>query len=153
MSKTDLIRKLINNTGLNMKAFSKKANIPYTTLRSILDRGIENASVNNVLKLCTALEISIENLYDTSIKNTFDSKDKTTLFNNYNHLNNLGKNKLLEYSYDLIENPKYSSSNLVSEFIDAVNDDNLTEEEKKNIEKILKKALKEIKNRSEKPLR
>lgn len=35
------------------------------------------------------------------------SDDEKKLISNYNKLNNLGKNKLLEYSNDLIETPKY----------------------------------------------
>jgi len=45
-----------------MKAFSAKADIPYTTLRSILEKGIGNASVDNVMKICKALEITVEML-------------------------------------------------------------------------------------------
>lgn len=63
MTKTEIIRYPINNTRLNVNAFSQKANTPYSTLRSMLDRGVEYASVNNVVKVCKALEITVEDLY------------------------------------------------------------------------------------------
>lgn len=66
MTKTEIIRNLIDKTGLNIKAFSKEADIPYSTLRSMLDRGVENASVNNVIKVCQTLGITIEELYKMS---------------------------------------------------------------------------------------
>lgn len=66
MDKTEIIKKLINDTGLSMRTFSKKVGIPNTTLHSMLLRGIENASVNNVVKLCRALGITVEELYEPS---------------------------------------------------------------------------------------
>lgn len=62
MGRTELLKKLINETGLSVKAFSQKADLPYSTLRSMLDRGIGNASVNNVIKVCKTLGITIEQL-------------------------------------------------------------------------------------------
>lgn len=62
MDRTELLKKLIIETGLSMRAFSEKAGIPNTTLHSMLERGIGNASVDNVIKICRALNISIEDL-------------------------------------------------------------------------------------------
>ena len=73
MTKTDLIKEMIANTGMSIKAFAENAGIPYTTLRSMLERGIENASVNNVIKICSKLNISVETLYEITDKNIKDS--------------------------------------------------------------------------------
>lgn len=62
MEKARIIRHLIDESGLSVKEFAARASIPYTTLRSILERGIGNASVNNVIKICKALGITIEQL-------------------------------------------------------------------------------------------
>ena len=62
MERTKVIRRLIKDTGLSLKAFAEKANVPYTTLYSILERGVGNASVDNVIKICKALGITIEEL-------------------------------------------------------------------------------------------
>lgn len=69
MKRTEILRGLIDDTGLSLKAFSEKAGIPYTTLRSMLERGIGNASVDNVIKICKALEITIEELEEIADKN------------------------------------------------------------------------------------
>lgn len=60
--KTQFIEELINRNWPNMKAFAESIDIPYTTLKSMLQRGIGNASVNNVFKVCKGLGISTEEL-------------------------------------------------------------------------------------------
>lgn len=62
MEKAKLIKKLIDEQGLNLKAFSEQAGVPYTTLRSILERGLDNTSVGNAIKICKALNITVEEL-------------------------------------------------------------------------------------------
>ena len=69
MKRTEVLRGLIDDTGLSLKAFSEKAGIPYTTLRSMLERGIGNASVNNVIKICKTLGITIEELGEMAGEN------------------------------------------------------------------------------------
>lgn len=124
MDKTEMIRNLINNTGLNLKAFSQKANLPYSTLRSMLERGIENASVNNVIKVCSVLNISVESLYEMAedTENNL-SKEESTLLENYNKLNNLGKSEANKRISELTEINKYinSKENNVTELITATN--------------------------------
>lgn len=66
MERTEKVKRLIEETGLSLKAFSEKASIPYTTLRSMLERGVGNASVNNVIKVCKALGIAVEDLEEES---------------------------------------------------------------------------------------
>ena len=70
IGKTELIKNLINATGLSVKAFSEKADLPYSTLRSMLERGIGNASVNNVIKVCKTLGIKVEQLEEMAENET-----------------------------------------------------------------------------------
>lgn len=62
MEKAKVLKRLIEATGLSVKAFSEKAGVPYTTLRSVLERGLDNTSVGNAIKVCKALNITIEEL-------------------------------------------------------------------------------------------
>ena len=48
----------------SVRQFSFKIDIPYTTVDSILKRGIDNSNVGNVIKMCKALNISIDSLLD-----------------------------------------------------------------------------------------
>lgn len=61
-SRTKYIKYLIDLNWPNMKSFAESNNIPYTTLRSIMQRGIGNASVNNVIKICEGLGITTDEL-------------------------------------------------------------------------------------------
>lgn len=66
MERTQIIKKMIDATGMSIRAFSEVAQIPYTTLRSILERGVSNASVDNVIKICKALGITVNYLESLS---------------------------------------------------------------------------------------
>lgn len=112
MNKTDFLKKLITKTGLSMKTFSERANIPYTTLRSMLERGVENASVNNVIKICSTLNITIEDLYEMEEKTSnLISKEEASLLENYNKLNDLGKKEANKRVAELTEINKYKNNN------------------------------------------
>ena len=62
--KATILKRLIKRSGLSIRQFSLKAGIPYTTLLSILDRGVGKATVDNVIKICGPLGISVEQLYN-----------------------------------------------------------------------------------------
>ena len=47
-----------------MKAFSEKIELPNSTIDSIFRRGVNNASITNIIKICKALEISADALAD-----------------------------------------------------------------------------------------
>lgn len=76
MERTKVIRRLIKDTGLSLKAFAEKANVPYTTLYSILERGVGNASVDNVIKICKALGITIEELEEMANSDVTREKNR-----------------------------------------------------------------------------
>lgn len=58
------LKNLIIDKYGSVRQFSFKIDIPYTTVDSILKRGIDNSNVGNVIKMCKALNISIDNLLD-----------------------------------------------------------------------------------------
>lgn len=60
----DELRKLIIEKYGSIRQFALKIDIPYTTLDSILKRGIDNSNVGNAIKICKALNISVDNLLD-----------------------------------------------------------------------------------------
>ena len=57
-----------------MKDFAKIINMPYTTLLSILNGSIGGAAMDNVLKICGALNIRIEDLNNLADKMEADSQ-------------------------------------------------------------------------------
>lgn len=62
--RTEIIEKLIAEKFPNVKAFAETIQIPYTTLKSMLTRGIGNASVDNVIKVCKGLGITTDQLVE-----------------------------------------------------------------------------------------
>lgn len=56
------IKEMIINRYGSISNFCKKVKLPYTTVDSILKRGLANANVLNVIKMCDELNISIDSL-------------------------------------------------------------------------------------------
>jgi hypothetical protein len=69
------IKNIILNRYKSLREFSIEYDIPYTTLKSMLERGVGNSSVTNVIKLCKALNISADALADGEITQV---KERTT---------------------------------------------------------------------------
>jgi hypothetical protein len=70
----------------SIREFTLKANIPYSTVDTILKRGVPNASIGNILKICSALNISADELANGNIvpvENRSDSIDVGELLLNY----------------------------------------------------------------------
>lgn len=57
---------IITNYG-SLKKFSEKINMPWTTLDSILKRGVANSNISNVLKITKELNLDAEKLVDGEI--------------------------------------------------------------------------------------
>lgn len=62
MTKEDYVKTLIANSGYNLKTFAESIGLPYTTLLGMLNRGLGGASVQNVIRVCRGLSITVEDL-------------------------------------------------------------------------------------------
>lgn len=134
------------------KPFCKKYNVKMN--RSDISQyvsGISKPGQDKLAMLGMALDLNEAWLmgYETYKERTLEARvisdDEQKLTDNYEKLNEAGKKKLLDYSNDLIENPKYLPlQSLAQELVDAAHDDNLTDEEKQNAEEILRNALAKI---------
>ncbi|PWM58598.1 MAG: hypothetical protein DBX91_08595 [Subdoligranulum variabile] len=56
------LRDLICSRYKSVRAFAEAADLPYTTVDSILKRGIEKATVKSIIKLCQTLNIDTDEL-------------------------------------------------------------------------------------------
>lgn len=77
MEKEQHLKNLMELKSGTVKSFSEEIGLAYTTVRSILERGILNAKVDNVIKICKGLNIKPESLL--KIDNTLISESLTTL--------------------------------------------------------------------------
>ena len=57
MTREDTLRNLILDRYISLRQFSIEADIPYSSLMTLLTRGIGGASFDTVVKICKALEI------------------------------------------------------------------------------------------------
>lgn len=56
------LKNLIKKKFGSVRQFAFSIKIPYTTVDTILKRGIDNSNVGNVIKICKVLNISIDDL-------------------------------------------------------------------------------------------
>jgi len=75
MRKEEYVKKLIARKSESTKAFAESIGLPYTTLLSMLSRGLGGASLNNVQKLCAGLSITVNDLLSVE-----DDGDKSETF-------------------------------------------------------------------------
>lgn len=62
MTREDLLKDYILKNYRTVKDFSVSSGLPYTTVDGILRRGVMNARVENMIKLCQFLGISLDAL-------------------------------------------------------------------------------------------
>lgn len=64
--KENKIREIIVSRYGSVSRFSEKINLPYTTVDTILRRGLLKSNVLNVLTICKELDINIDSLNEDS---------------------------------------------------------------------------------------
>ena len=67
MTVEEKLKDLILKEYKSLPNFANKSGIPYQTIISILKRGINKASISNIIEMCRTLEISVDELADGRI--------------------------------------------------------------------------------------
>ncbi len=162
MNKTEKLKHIILSKYNSIREFSKIVEIPSTTLTSALDKGIGGMAVDRIIKICDVLNIDVktfEPLENMSKDTNNYSEEEQQHIEDLRKLNDIGKNKVINYTKDLIEMPKYQKDNNVTvlpkrekeiweepgkEYLMpiACHDDGLTDEEKENMNNIIDNFLK-----------
>ena len=70
MTIEEKLKNMILEQYSSIREFTIKIDMAYSTLNSILTRGISNATLSNILKICDALHISADALADGRIEYT-----------------------------------------------------------------------------------
>lgn len=88
MNIEDNLKEIIEIKFGNVKTFAEKIDLPYTTVRSILQRGVMNAKVENVIKIADGLNMKAEDLMSldnaqsiSNIYNQLDQKRQAKVYN------------------------------------------------------------------------
>jgi len=69
------LKELILSRYKSLREFTISIGMPYSTLDTILKRGVDKANIGNIIKLCKALDIDVEALGEGEI--IFKSKDES----------------------------------------------------------------------------
>ena len=161
-----VLENLMKNRNLSIPDIARATGLSDSTLRSIISRKTKNISLEVAFKLSQGLNVSLEELNgDKEItSNTLEkySKEEQQHIEDLRKLNDIGKNKVITYTKDLMDNPKFINEPINNQIKDdisstslddfepyllAAHSDGLDEETNKaNIEKIKKMYL-EIKGK------
>lgn len=111
MDKTEKLKHIILSRYNSIREFSKMVDIPSTTLTSALDKGIGGMAVDRIIRICEVLKIDIKTFEPINNENEFMiSKEEENHIEDLRKLNDLGKRKVLTYTKDLTEMPKYQNN-------------------------------------------
>ena len=80
MERATLLRKLMEEKNMKVSDIVKKSDLPYSTVKAILERGAEKAGYVNVCKICTALDITADEL-EKMLKNPEQEHTKAAHLN------------------------------------------------------------------------
>lgn len=64
MNRGERLKNIIEEKGYSVMRLSRESGVPYTTIRSMIERNLTNASIDNVIKICRVLGIDVESLID-----------------------------------------------------------------------------------------
>ena len=116
MTIEEQLKKIILDRYKSVRAFTQAVDIPYSTVDTMFKRGIYGTGVSTILKLFQALDLDVESISTGELKPKTknapvqDESDfkKKRLIHNYDQLNELGQDTLVNYSDDLASMPKYT---------------------------------------------
>ncbi|WWU63819.1 helix-turn-helix transcriptional regulator [Clostridium baratii] len=112
-----VLENLMKNRNLSIPDISRATGLSDSTLRSILSRKTKNISLEVAFKLSQGLNVSLEELNgDTNITTAKISLDYSDEEKNHiedlRKLNDMGKEKVITYTKDLLDNPKFNNNNI-----------------------------------------
>lgn len=110
-----VLESLMEAKNLSIPDISRSTGLSDSTLRSIISRKTKNISLEVAFKLSEGLNVTLEELNGDSPKvkqPTISeipslSKEEQNHIEEFRELNDLGRKKVISYTKDLIEMPKY----------------------------------------------
>ena len=77
---SDKILELLNSQGYNKVSFAKAIDIPLSTLKSILKRGISSATLANAQKISSGLGLTVSKLLEYEDSTTYDDGEAAKFY-------------------------------------------------------------------------
>ncbi|AUD65423.1 hypothetical protein BK011_06855 [Tenericutes bacterium MZ-XQ] len=110
MTTENKLKDFILNNYKSLRDFSIKCDIPYTTVVSVINRGIDRAGINTIKNICNCLSIDINALAKGEIVTlNHINQIGDDFVMKYNILNDEGKERMELYLNDLLTSYKFTS--------------------------------------------
>lgn len=110
MTKAEILKKEILRQYRSVRQFSLEMNIPYSTLVTALERGIEGMAYGTVIKICDKLSLNPVDF--SSLERDVPLGEKlleNRVMQYYVKLNQTGRDKVLELMEDFVQIDKYKA--------------------------------------------
>ena len=118
MTKAEILKKEILRQYRSVRQFAMEMNIPYSTLVTALDRGIEGMAYGTVIRICDKLSLNPVD-FSSLEKGEVSSLERDAslgaqllenrVMQNYVKLNQTGRDKILELMDDFVQIDKYKA--------------------------------------------
>ena len=110
MNKAEVLKNEILRQYRSLRQFAMEMNIPYSTLVTALERGIEGMAYGTVIRMCDKLSLNPVDF--TSLERDASLGEKlleNRVMQNYIKLNQTGRDKILELMEDFAKIDKYKA--------------------------------------------
>lgn len=110
MTKSQILKQEILNRYRSVRQFAIEMDIPYSTLVTALDRGIDGMAYGTVIRMCDRLSLNPVDF--TALENNVTLSTQLLekrVMNYYLRLNEDGREKILELMDDFVQIDKYSA--------------------------------------------
>ena len=106
--KAEILKKVILSRYKSIRQFSTAMNIPYSTLITALERGVDGMAYSTVIRICEALSLNPLDFSPLEEGNTLSSQISTRrVMDKYWKLNKADKKKVLDIMEDYTKISEY----------------------------------------------
>lgn len=110
MTKAEILKQEILKQYRSVRQFAIEMDIPYSTLVTALERGIEGMAYGTVIKMCDKLSLNPVDFTSLEADATLGAQLlENRVMQYYMKLNPLGRDKILELMDDLVQIEKYKA--------------------------------------------
>ena len=107
-SKAEILKEEILTQYRSVRRFAAEMGIPYSTLVTALERGIDGMAYDTVLRMCDTLSLNPVDFSRLEEGNELSAQLSTKrVMEKYNRLNRSGRRKILEFMDDYAKIPEY----------------------------------------------
>lgn len=110
MTKAEILKQEILKQYRSVRQFAIEMEIPYSTLVTALERGIEGMAYGTVIKMCDKLSLNPVDFTSLEADATLGAQLlENRVMQYYMKLNPMGRDKILELMDDLVQIEKYKA--------------------------------------------